>query len=71
MKSPVQSFLVSGLAVNNLGEHDVRSGQILTAVTQGTNEKMRLQQHQKIASSKCSNYQNRRYLKYLIAPLCD
>lgn len=71
MKSPVQSFLLSCLAVNILGEHGVRSGQTLTAVTRGTNEKMRLQQHQKIAASKCSNYQNRRDLKYLIAPLWD
>lgn len=65
----VKRFLVSSLAVNILGEHRVSSGQTLTAVTWGTNEKMRLQQHQKIAASKCSNYQNRRDLKYLIAPL--
>lgn len=71
MKSPAQSFLVSCLAINILGERGVRSGQTLTAVTWGTNEKMRLQQHQKIAASKCSNYQNRRDLKYLIAPLWD
>lgn len=71
MKSPLQSFLVSCLAINFLGERGVRSGRTVTPVTWGTNEKMRLQQHQKIAASKCSNYQNRRDLKYLIAPLWD
>lgn len=52
-----------------MGEYGFRSGKNLTTRTWGMNEKKKVEATSKISASKGNNCQNRRDLKYLIAPL--